>query len=68
LLLAARLISAAARALRAHAVFCWNAPQQNCGRLAAPGHEYAVPQDTQECCPQPSGVIRQSDGIALAAF
>ena len=32
LLLTARVIAEAARALRARAAFCWNAPQQNCGR------------------------------------
>jgi hypothetical protein len=32
LLLAARLMSVAARALRARAAICWKAPQQNCGR------------------------------------
>jgi hypothetical protein len=32
LLLTARLIPEAARALRARAAFCDNAPQQNCGR------------------------------------
>ena len=35
LLLAARLMSVAARALRARAALCWKAPQQNCGRYPA---------------------------------
>jgi len=35
LLLAARGIVVAARALRARAAFCCDAPQQNCGRYTA---------------------------------